>query len=249
MAIDPTRLPQRRLPALFLLALATFVVAVAATAILVAVRHTHSTPTTGALEGSGVVATATRTVPAFTAVDLTGANGVVVHVGGLQAVAVRGDANLIRYVTTTVRNGTLTIGQSRDFRTTHRLGVEVTVPELEAVTLTGAGAISVDGVAADRFTVRAPGSGVLNVGGRTATLDATLSGTGTVRLSELSTRDATATVSGTGLLVVDASRSLDATVSGVGSILRSRRRRLRWSCPSARGRRAGRPPPFPSGSR
>jgi hypothetical protein len=77
------------------------------------------------------------------------------------------------------------------------------------------------GVAADHFIVRAPGSGVLVVTGTTTTLDATLSGTGNIRLDGLAAHDATATVSGTGRLLVNVSHSLDATVSGVGSILYS----------------------------
>jgi hypothetical protein len=74
-------------------------------------------------------------------------------------------------------------------------------------------------VAGDHFTVRAPGSGVLVVTGTATTLDASLSGTGDVRLDGLAAHDATATVSGTGRLLVNVSHSLDATVSGVGSIL------------------------------
>jgi hypothetical protein len=101
------------------------------------------------------------------------------------------------------------------------MSVEITVPALDAATLSGAGVLAVTGVAADRFTVRAPGSGVLSVTGTTTTLDATLSGTGDVRLDGLAAHDATASVPGTGRLLVNASHSLDATVSGVGSILYS----------------------------
>ena len=173
------------------------------------------------MQGSGVAASQTRTLPAFTAVDLAGANNVTVHVGGTQAVVVHGDDNLITYVTTAVRAGTLAVGQNRSFRTRSPMSVEITVPALDAVTLSGAGVLDVDGVEADHFTVRAPGSGVLAVTGTATTLDATLSGTGDVRLDALAARDATATVSGTGRILVNASHSLDATVSGVGSIVYS----------------------------
>jgi hypothetical protein len=173
------------------------------------------------VKGSGVPATQVRTLPAFTAVDLAGSNNVTVHVGETQTVTVHGDDNLIRYVTTSVHGGTLAVGQSHDFSTTSPMSVEITVPALDAATLSGSGVVVATGVAADHFIVRAPGSGVLVVTGTTTTLDATLSGTGNIRLDGLAAHDATATVSGTGRLLVNVSHSLDATVSGVGSILYS----------------------------
>ena len=156
-----------------------------AVGIVLAVRGNGigTTSSTG-LTGSGVAATQTRTLPAFTAVDLAGANNVTVHVGGTQAVTVHGDDNLVKYVTTTVQDGTLAIGQSRSFSTKSPMSVEITVPALDAVTLSGAGVLYVDGVTADHFSVRAPGSGVLSVTGTTTTLDATLSGSGDVRLDD-----------------------------------------------------------------
>lgn len=222
MTTSPAPILHRHAPTWLILLGITVLVfaAIVATIVLAAVHH-NGTPTassTGAT-GSGVAATQTRTLPAFTTVDLAGANVVTVHVGGAQTVTVHGDDNLIKYVTTTVRDGTLAVGQSRTFRTRSPMHVEITVPALDAVTLSGAGVLTVDGVKADHFGVRAPGSGVLVVSGTATTLDATLSGAGDVRLDGLAAHDATATVSGTGRLLVNASHSLDATVSGVGSIL------------------------------
>ncbi|MFI5054522.1 MAG: head GIN domain-containing protein [Acidimicrobiia bacterium] len=221
MTTSPAPIPHRhaRHP-LVLVSLIVLAFAAATVGIVVAARHTGTSSTfSSGVKGSGVPATQARTLAAFTAVDLAGSNNVTVHVGDTQTVTVRGDDNLIRYVTTTVQDGTLAVGQSRNFSTTSPMSVVITVPALDAATLSGAGVLTVTGVAADHFTVRAPGSGVLVVTGTATTLDATLSGTGDVRLDGLAAHDATATVSGTGRLLVNASHSLDATVSGVGSIL------------------------------
>ncbi len=224
MTTSPAPIPHRHAPHWFMLVGITVLAfaGIVATIVLVAV-HDNGTPATSSsrLTGSGVAATQTRTTSAFTAVDLAGGNTVTVHVGGAQAVAVHGDDNLIKYVTTTVKDGTLAVGQSRSFSTSSPMNVEITVPALDAVTLSGAGVLTVDGVRADHFTVRVPGSGVLVVTGTATTLDATLSGTGDVRLDALAAHDATASVSGTGRLLINASHSLDATVSGTGSILYS----------------------------
>ena len=218
---SPAPISHRHVPhRLVLVSLCVLLAAAVAIAIVLAVRDNGGgTASSTGVKGSGVPAVQTRALPAFTAVDLAGANNVTVHVGGTQAVTVHGDDNLIRYVTTTVQDGTLAIGQSRGFSTKSPMRVEVSVPALDAVTLSGAGVLRVDGVKAGHFSVRAPGSGVLNATGTTTTLDATLSGIGDVRLDDLKARDATATVSGSGRIQVNASHSLDATVSGVGSIV------------------------------
>jgi hypothetical protein len=221
MTTSPAPIPHRHTShRLILVGVILLAFAAATVGIVVAARHTGTGTTfSSGAKGSGVGATQVRTVPAFTAVDLAGSNNVTVHVGDKQTVTVHGDDNLIRYVTTTVQDGTLAVGQSHDFSTTAPMSVEITVPALDASTLSGAGVLTVTGVAADHFTVRAPGSGVLVVTGTATTLDASLSGTGDVRLDGLAAHDATATVSGTGRLLVNVSHSLDATVSGVGSIL------------------------------
>lgn len=223
MTTAPAPISRRHLPRrLILTSLGVLAVAAVTAGIVVAVRDngTRAAFSPG-VKGSGVAASQTRTLPAFTAVDLAGANNVTVHVGGTQAVVVHGDDNLIAYVTTAVHAGTLAVGQNRSFSTRSPMSVDIAVPALEAVTLSGSGVLDVDGVEADHFTVRAPGSGVLAVTGTATILDATLSGTGDVRLDALAARDATATVSGTGRLLVNARHSLDATVSGVGSIVYS----------------------------
>jgi hypothetical protein len=221
MTTSPAPIPRRHASHPLIVVIACVLVAAAMAIVIVLAARNGSTGTSSStgLSGSGVPAAQTRTVPAFTAVDLAGSNVVTVDVGGAQTVTVHGDDNLIGYVTTTVRNGTLAVGQRRDFRTTSPMSVTITVPSLDAVTLSGSGVLTVDGAKAGHFTIRAPGSGVLVVNGTTTTLDASLAGTGDVRLDGLAAHDATATVAGTGRLLVNASQSLDATVSGTGAIV------------------------------
>src|SRR4051794_13197069 len=60
-------------------------------------------------KGSGVAATQTRALPAFSSIDLAGSNRVTIHAGARQSVVVRGDDNLLARVTTDVRGGRLAI--------------------------------------------------------------------------------------------------------------------------------------------
>lgn len=177
-----------------------------------------SDPTT---EGSGVAAVETRSLSSFTAVDLAGTNDVRVNVGPQQKVLVRADDNLLAQVTTQVRRGTLVVAERGSFEAATPMSVEVTVPELEALTLsgTGTGTLSVERVDAPRFSLRLDGTGLVLVGGTADHVDATLAGTGNAQLQDLVARDVIAKVLGTGRLQVHATRSLDASVSGTGSIV------------------------------
>jgi hypothetical protein len=194
-------------------------VALAGSVVVLLARHdSDSSSPSGSSRGSGVAAAQTRNVPAFTSVDLAGANNVVIHVGGEQKVVVRADDNLLGRVTTGVRDGRLVIGSTGSFSARSPMRVDIAVPSLDSVTLSGSGVVIVDGLHATTFTVEVPGSGVLRVSGTADRLDATLGGSGDVDLQGLVAHDATAVVAGSGRVQVHASRSLDATVSGVGAI-------------------------------
>lgn len=199
------------------------IVAVAAGAVAVALLYhfdvvgSSSSSTT---EGSGIAATQTRQLPAFTAVKLVGSNNVSVRVGARQSVVVRADDNLIDRVTTKVRSQALVIGNAPgSFTTKSPMSVEITVPALDAVTLAGSGTIAVTGVKGDALYVTLAGSGTLTGSGRAARLAITIGGSGTARFTRLVATNVQAVVAGSGSIFVTATRSLDATVSGTGSIL------------------------------
>jgi hypothetical protein len=175
--------------------------------------------TSSSLRGSGTADTQTRTVPSFTAVELAGSNEIRVTVGGEQAVVVHADDNLVGLVTTRVEGGTLVVGTRGSFATRVPMRLEVTVPAIDAVVLSGSGVVSVDGVDADRLAVRVPGSGVLSVRGTAGQLVVDLSGSGDVWLQELHARDVVATLSGSGQVHVHATGSLAASVPGSGVIV------------------------------
>jgi Putative auto-transporter adhesin, head GIN domain len=180
-----------------------------------------SSSTSGsATQGSGVPATQTRDVSRFRRVDLAGSNNVVIRVGGEQTMVVRADDNLLDRVTTEVRSGELVIANTPgSFTTRSPMSVEITIPELDALTLAGSGNIVVDGIDTPSLTVSLPGSGTLTGSGTATRLDVTVGGSGVVQLTRLVANDARAVVSGSGSVFVTATRALDASVSGSGAIL------------------------------
>jgi hypothetical protein len=172
------------------------------------------------IDGSGVPATQARAVGEFTGVELGGSNNVVIRVGEEQSVVVKADDNLVDRVTTEVQSGTLVIANTPgSFSTRSPMSVEVSVPTLDTLQLTGSGNIVVDGIQTESLTVDLPGSGTLTGSGTATHLEVTVGGSGTVQFTRLVADDVRAVVSGSGSIFVTATESLDGSVSGSGAIL------------------------------
>lgn len=211
--------PRRHRPAAFagFLMLAVLV----AVGVVLLVRHDVFQSSSGSsVEGSGIAATQTRDLAPFRSVDLAGSNDVSIAVGGQQSVVVRGDHNLLRRVTTRVEGGGLVIGTTPgSFTTKSPMRVDITVPSIEALTLSGSGIVSVTGLRTPSLTVTLPGSGVLRASGTAGKLDVTLAGSGDAQLDGLVARDVHAVLSGSGRILVTPTRSLGAWVPGSGAIV------------------------------
>jgi hypothetical protein len=171
--------------------------------------------------GSGIAATQTRHLAAFTSVDLAGSNNVTVHVGGRQSVVVHADDNLLRRVITQVHAGTLTIGTTGSFTTKSPMSVEISVPSLGALALSGSGVISAANIQAQRLSVTLSGSGIVRTSGTVTRLDVSLGGSGDALLEQLVARDVHADLSGSGRIVAHATNTLEASVPGSGTIVYS----------------------------
>ena len=191
----------RHLPGPFAAALAAL--ALAAVGLLLLVQYdVFSSSGPHVVRGSGVPASETRTVPAFSSIELAGSNVLTIHVGGKQSVVVHADDNLLSRITTEVRDGRLVVGNKPGgFSTTSPMQVEIRVPTLDALALTG--------------------SGVIHATGTTDSLDLTLAGSGDAQLSDLRARDVHAVLAGSGRIFVTATDSLDAVVAGSGEIVYS----------------------------
>ena len=179
----------------------------------------------GTIDGSGNPAAVTRAVPPFSAVHLSGTSAVHITVGPERSVVVHADDNLVERVTTEVDAGVLQVSTRGDFSASSPMYVDVSVDSLDAVTLSGTGAISVQGVDANALRVALPatGTGLITVTGSAQRLSARLGGTGDLQLAELQARDAEATLAGTGTgrIAVHVTGTLRATLAGDGEILYS----------------------------
>lgn len=220
MTLAPTSLhPRRRLWAgpvfVVALALATIVLALVFRNDVV-VGGSSTSPT---VQGSGVAATEVRTTAPFDRVELRGSNTVSIHVGAARSVVVHADDNLLRHITTSVAGRLLVVGNTPGgISPKSPLRVDVTVPVLAAVDLSGSGVVLAEGVSTSALEVRLSGSGVIHAAGRATRLHVELTGSGDAQLEQVIAADVHATVAGSGRILVHPTTSLHASVPGSGSI-------------------------------
>jgi hypothetical protein len=188
MTIAPTPLHDRRAPHHHQFALAAILVLLIAVAVVLLIRYDvfQGSSSSSGVQGSGVAATQTRELASFSAVELAGSNVVTIRVGEKQSVVVQADDNLLDRVTTEVQSGNLVIGNTvGSFTTESPMSVEITIPSLDALTLTGSGVVAATGIETPSLTVTLSGSGALRASGTATQLDVTLGGSGDAQLEQL----------------------------------------------------------------
>ena len=178
---------------------------------------------TKSVTGSGTMIDETRQLAEFSRIELRTMGQVTVTLGEPVGAQLRVEDNLMPLVETNVRGGWLVIESppNTTLSPTRTIEINVSMPELVEIKLSGAGLIQADGVAASAMTTTIPGSGNVILSGTAERQTVDVSGAGNYDGSALASRDAVVTLSGTGNVMVDVSETLNATLTGTGNILYS----------------------------
>jgi Putative auto-transporter adhesin, head GIN domain len=172
------------------------------------------------ISGSGHLQTESRTVAEFKRISAAGSMDVVANIGTPQKIEVTADDNLLQYVTTTVKDGTLEIAmKSGNYHFSKGFKITVTTPELEKVSIAGSSDVEVSGLQGSRFTASIAGSGDLHASGHVDTLEASVAGSGDLKLADLESRDAKIHIQGSGDARVHATQTLDVKIAGSGDVV------------------------------
>lgn len=172
----------------------------------------------GHATGSGTMRLEKRTVPSFTAVNISGAYDVEIIVQKEQSLEIEGDDNLLPLITTDVRDGVLEINNKKSFSTKNKLRLRISVPTLDSISTSGASDITASGVKSEEFHIDTSGAGSLQVSGETKTLEIEMSGAGDVDAKDLHAAKVNVSSSGAATAEVYASEELRADVSGAGNV-------------------------------
>ena len=172
----------------------------------------------GNVSGSGTMKLEKRDVPAFSAVNISGAYDVEIVVQKAQSLEIEGDDNLLPLIRTQVKNGVLSINNEKSFSTRKALRLIISVPALDAITTSGASEFTVTNVKSDEFNIEASGAGSLHISGETKALEVGMSGAVSLDAKDLKAQKVSVTSSGAASADVYASEELRASVSGAGNV-------------------------------
>jgi hypothetical protein len=193
----------------------------------------------GIVRGSGRLATESREVRNFDRVSLTGSGEVALTQGDEESLTIEADRNVMQYILSEVKDGTLTLGPERGtIVQPTRLQFTLGVKTLDGLTVSGSGDITAERAATDRLEivvsgsggvciyalaaqeveVRISGSGDVELHGRVTDLKLDISGSGKYHGGDLRSETTSATISGSGGATVWATERLDADISGSGSV-------------------------------
>lgn len=194
------------------------------------------------IKGNGNVTTINRTTSDYEAVTFAGSFDYILVSGTEGKIKIEGEENLLQYIITEVKNGTLNIRtkNSISLQTSKNKTIKITVPfeEINAVSLTGSGDVwnentistnhfktSVTGsgdiildVEASSIDASVTGSGDLTLKGRTNNLKVNVTGSGDYKGFSLVANDVDVSVNGSGDAKVVCNGHLKARVSGSGDI-------------------------------
>jgi hypothetical protein len=196
-----------------------------------------------AVRGSGSVIAEDRPVSGFDRVSLRDIGLVVLTQGDQDALTVETDDNLLAFVRTEVRNGTLVLRFGDEtgkasLRTSHGLKYYLTVQEIAGLEVAGSGNLQaaslemdhlelvvrdsgdleVDWLEARTLEARISDSGDARLAGQVQTQDLTVRDSGDYIAGDLHSRADTAVVSDSGEATLWTSEVLDVTISDSGDV-------------------------------
>ncbi len=191
--------------------------------------------------GSRNLITEDRAVSGYDRLNVSGGGDVTVIQDGTESVSIETDDNVMQYVTSEVRGGTLYVGlEFHGLRSVIPSALHVTVHVKEIsgistsgswavtaetlqsgdldVSVSGSGKVTIQALTADSLKVDISGSGSTDLAGSVTSQQISISGSGRYTAGDLQSQDTRVDVSGSGNVTVWASATLDGSISGSGSI-------------------------------
>ena len=196
---------------------------------------------TRTVRGSGDLISEAREVSNFDRVNLSGLGEVLITQSGQESLVVETDDNLMEYIMTDVRGGTLMLGIDPTkvmLIDPTQLMFTLQVKDLEGLDISGSGSIKAESIETDSLDVGVSGSGnalidsciagevavdisgsgVVELAGEAAQQRVDISGSGKYVAGDLYSDTADVKISGSGDVTLWVDESLDARLSGSSSL-------------------------------
>jgi len=170
------------------------------------------------IKGSGTLISDYRDVNEFNKIRISGSADLYITVGEKQSIKVTFDDNIIEYIQTDVKGKTLQIDCDVSYSSRKDCRIDITIPELKGIILSGSGDVHIENLRGDFFEYTLKGSGDMDAQGEIEELELNLYGSGDINTRELKAQNAVAVIKGSGDIDLYADNTLDCSVYGSGDI-------------------------------
>ena len=170
------------------------------------------------IQGSGKRVLEKREITPFTSISTNGAFTIEITCQKEPSVEVEGDDNVLPYIVTEVNGNVLRLKYERFYSTTEPVRFKIGVPNLEGLSVNGAGRIEIKGMNNERFEIDANGAPSITVAGNTKVIDIDSNGAGKIDTNNLRASKAIVDSKGVSRIDLAVVDQLDVTVSGPSSV-------------------------------
>jgi hypothetical protein len=171
------------------------------------------------IKGSGKLTTEKRDIESFDRIENFISADITVRIGEPQKVELTFDDNLIDLVTTEVRGSTLEIRSERSYSSRKGCKIEIVVPSLEQVGISGSGDMNVSGLKCEDFELDIHGSGDFEGEGEVKYLSVKIHGSGDTEFRDLVSDEVSVSIYGSGDVYLDGEvAEFDVSINGSGDV-------------------------------
>lgn len=170
------------------------------------------------IRGSGDIAEEYRSIDSFEKIEISGAFTLNVVVGLSPQLKITGDDNLLKYVETDVRGNRLVIETRKNINARRKIVIDVSTPNLEALSASGANKINITDIDSRKFVLDISGANNAVLEGRTDYFNIDMSGATKLYADDFLAKEVKIDCSGASKAEIYASKSLDADASGASKI-------------------------------
>jgi Putative auto-transporter adhesin, head GIN domain len=192
-------------------------------------------------EGGKPITTSFQTTAAFTAIEASGPDNIVLVTGDSFSIKAEGNAEAIKTLRFKIVDGTVEIGRTKGKwwgDSAKSATITITAPKISSVSLSGSGNFNGDRLSGDKVAfdlagsgnltvadVQSPmmegsiaGSGDVKLAGKAAKADWSVAGSGDIDAASLISDTAEVSIAGSGNVRLNVSQSVDASIAGSGNV-------------------------------
>lgn len=170
------------------------------------------------INGSGKRVLQKRDIGTFKSIETEGAFTIEVTCQKGLSLEVEGDDNVLPFVTAEISNNVLHLKNSKGYSVSQPVKFMISVPDLEGLSVSGAGKIDIKEMKNEKFEIDATGAPYITVTGNTGVVNIDSSGAGKIDTNKLRASRGVVESNGTSIIDLYVSDELDVTVSGPSTV-------------------------------